>query len=79
MQGLMVQVGSLGRTVAPVFMTQIFTHFGPAIAWGSELALIAVALLLTLASYTRLVPLKMVTDMKHGDKVKHKGGAVYRF
>ena len=79
MQGLLLQVASVGRTVAPIFMTVLFSNFGPMYAWAVEIILILSAIIFTLIVYRRLVPLKTLAHMKVGDSAVYKHGTVYRF
>ena len=79
MQGLVLQVGSFARTVGPIFVTQIFTSYGPIATWIMEIVLITLAIVFVCVGYTHLVPLATLADMKSGDKCRHKKGVVYRF
>jgi hypothetical protein len=79
MQGLLLQVGSVARTVGPILTTQIFSAYGPQYVWAFEIAILAVSLILVLLCYKRLVPLATIAAMKAGDRIKHKRGDVYKF
>jgi len=79
MQGLLLQVASVGRTIAPIFMTQLFSNFGPLYAWTVEIIFILTAIIFVLLVYRRLVPLRTLGSMKVGDSAVYKLGTVYRF
>jgi len=56
--GLLTAVGSLARIVSPIFVSEIYKEFGTYMTFGLCSGSIALALLVTLATYRRLVPLE---------------------
>ncbi|XP_066288154.1 major facilitator superfamily domain-containing protein 8-like isoform X1 [Branchiostoma lanceolatum] len=54
--GWLTASGSLARTLGPVFVSQIYTNYGPQIAFGAAGGIVLVAIFWLLAVYRRLVP-----------------------
>ncbi|CAD5233542.1 unnamed protein product [Bursaphelenchus xylophilus] len=55
--------GSLGRMLGPIVMSNLYTIYGPKIAWTFELAVLGLALLLWVAFYKRMVPLQIPEEL----------------
>ncbi|VDM46661.1 unnamed protein product [Toxocara canis] len=78
MQGLLVVSGSCARLLGPIFISRLFTSYGPRAAWGMELAITGAMIIAWIIFYKRMVPLKRLETMSAGDIVRCKLGLVYR-
>ncbi|XP_053559622.1 major facilitator superfamily domain-containing protein 8 isoform X2 [Bombina bombina] len=54
--GWLTASGSAARTLGPVFVSQIYTHFGPRWTFGLICAIVALAVSHLIAVYKRLIP-----------------------
>ena len=66
--GLLTAVGSLARIVSPIFVSEIYKEFGTYWTFGLCAGSIVLATLVTLATYTRLVPLETRMARQRGDE-----------
>ena len=56
--GLLTAVGSLARICGPIFVSEIYKEFGTYWTFGLCAASIGLATIVTLATYSRLVPIE---------------------
>ncbi|VDM56632.1 unnamed protein product [Angiostrongylus costaricensis] len=75
MQGFYSFGGSVAQFVTPIFTTYLFQHSGYKYIMISQIVTIGFALILLIAFYNRLVPLKL--KRKAGKAMKYKRGVVY--
>ncbi|KAI8510511.1 Major facilitator super domain-containing protein 8 [Branchiostoma belcheri] len=54
--GWLTASGSLARTLGPVFVSQIYTSYGPRVAFGAAGGIVLVAIFWLIGVYRRLVP-----------------------
>jgi len=66
--GLLTAVGSLARIVSPIFVSEIYKEFGTYWTFGLCAGSIVLATLVTLATYTRLVPLETRMARQRGNE-----------
>ena len=66
--GLLTAVGSLARIVSPIFVSEIYKEFGTYWTFGLCAGSIVLAMVVTLATYGRLVPLETRMARQEGSK-----------
>ena len=60
--GFLTAAGSLARICGPVFVSEIYKEFGTYWTYGLTAISLALAIVGTLLTYTRLIPLEMRLD-----------------
>ncbi|EYB99248.1 hypothetical protein Y032_0124g1241 [Ancylostoma ceylanicum] len=63
-QGLFIMAGSLGRLLAPLLMTALYTRFGPRAPWTVEIVQFYILAIVWLTFYKKMVPLQSRTTFE---------------
>ncbi|CAD5231327.1 unnamed protein product [Bursaphelenchus okinawaensis] len=66
--------GSLGRMLGPIVMSNLYTIYGPQLAWTFEIIVLSVALSLWFVYYKRMVPLEIPDEL--GEKKYEKSNRI---
>ncbi|CAD5228457.1 unnamed protein product [Bursaphelenchus xylophilus] len=70
-QSFFQSTACFGRIVGPVLISSLFTRYGPAAAWLSQLALLFVVLIVLSSTYHRLVPAQFEPPYKKQTNARH--------
>ncbi|KAK6056077.1 hypothetical protein COOONC_06418 [Cooperia oncophora] len=79
LQGVLLLSGSVARMCGPIFVSNLFTEYGPRPPWGMEIVFAGGCALLWIIFYKRMVPLKLPKSFSAGEMFRNKHGMVYRF
>ena len=58
MMGILTAAGSIARSIGPIFVSYVYTHTGPQITFAILDGYLGLVIILSVLSYTRLVPYK---------------------